>query len=135
MKHGKVRIRWKNVLLGTGVGTLILICSSAAAAGLMAKGAVDIAHMDLFASGILAASAMGGCLAALLGGCGLLEGILTAAGQLVVLFALNAGLNGGEVEGALATILVLAGGSGGAMLLTMGSSGGRKTRRRKRKNR
>lgn len=135
MKLGNIRIRWRSVLLGIGIGSLILVCGSAAAAALMAKGAVDLAHMDLFAVGILAVSALGGCLTALLGGGALPDAALTAAGELVVLLALNAGLNGGKMEGAPGTILVLAGCCGAALLLRLGRTDRRKTRSRRRRNR
>lgn len=132
--NGKIRVRWRNVLLGTGVGILVLICGTAAAAALMAKGAVDLARMDLFAAGILMLAALGGCLTALPGGSAL-DAVLTAVGELVVLLALNAGLNGGKMEGVWVTLLVLVGGCGGALLLGVGRSGARKSRRRRRKNR
>ena len=135
MKHGNFRVRWRSVLLGAGMGVLILVCGCAAAAGLMAKGTVELAHMDLLAVGVLAASALGGCMTALLGGGGIADAALTAAGELVVLLALNAALNGGKMEGAPGTILVLAGGCGAAMLLRLGRTDRRKTRRRRRRNR
>ena len=134
MKNGKLRIRWRNVLLGTGVGVLILVCGTAAAAALMARGAVGLDRMELFAAGILALAALGGCLTALPGG-GAMDAVLTAVGEMVVLLGLNVGLNGGKMEGVMATVLVLAGGCGGALLLGMGRSGHRRIRRRRRKNR
>ena len=135
MKTGKVRIRWRSVVLGTATGVLILVCASAGAAGLMAKGAVASEHMDLFAAGILALAALGGALTAMLGSGSGIDGALTAAGELVVLLALNAGLNGGKMEGIGVTILLLAGGCGGAMLLRLGGRGSGQTRRRRRRNR
>lgn len=135
MKNGMHRIRWRGVLLGTGMAVLVLVCGSAAAAGLMAKGVVGLEHMDLFAAGILAASALTGGLTALLGGGGPADAALTALGELVVLLALNAALNGGKMEGIPAALLVLAGGSGAAVLLRLGRSGGHGRVRRRRKNR
>lgn len=135
MRSGKLRVRWRSVLLGTGIGGLILVCGSAAAAGLMAKGAAPLELMDLFAAGILTLAALGGCVTALSGGGSPADGALAALGELVVLLALNAGLNGGKMEGIAVTILVLCGGCGGALLLSLGRSGSRKTSRRRRKNR
>lgn len=135
MKHGKIHIQWRSVLLGTGVGILILVCSCAAAAGMMAKGTVALSHLELFAGGILALAALVGCLTALLGDGMPVDAALTAGGELVVLIALNAGLNGGEMEGILFTILVLAGGCGGALLLSRGHSRQRKARGRRHRNR
>lgn len=135
MKAGKIRVRWRSVLLGTSVGVLILVCGSAAGAGLMAKGAAALEHLDLFAAGILALAALVGCLTALLGGGGAADCALTAVGELVVLLGLNGALNGWKMEGLPVTVLVLAGGCGGAMLLSMGRTGGTKPKRRRKKNR
>lgn len=134
MKNGKLRVRWRNVLLGTGMGGLILVCGCAAAAGLLSTGTLGMSHVDLLAAGILAAAALGGCLTAAPGGSPA-DAALTAVGMLVVLLALNAVLNGGKMEGMGVTALVLAGGCGAALLLGMNRSGGRKKSRRRRRNR
>ena len=133
MKIGKIRVRWKNVLLGTGIGMLVLVCCCAAAAGLMAKGVADLAQTDLFVAGILALASLCGCLTAMLGGGTPLDAAITAAGLLVVLMVLNIGINGGEMEGLAVTALVLAGGCGGAILLAPGRISGRTPHRRRRK--
>lgn len=133
MKDGKIRINWRAVVLGIGVGLLTMICTAAGAAALLSGGAVGVEQMALLAGGILACTGLVGCLTALLGGGGALDGALTALGVLVVLFALNVLLNGGEVEGAAVTALALAGGCGAGVLLLVGK--GSKPRRRKRKNR
>ena len=135
MRNGKLRVRWRCVLLGTMIGVLILVCGCAGAAGLMAKGVVDRAHMDLFAAGILVLTALGGCMTALMGEGGPADGALTALGELVVLIALNAALNGGKMEGIGFTALVLTGGCGAALLLRMGASGRGRPRRRRGRNR
>ena len=66
MKNGKIRVRWRSVLLGIGMGTLILVCGSAAGAAMMAGGVVDVAHMGLLAAGILVLAAVLGGMTALL---------------------------------------------------------------------
>ena len=134
MKEIKASIRWQAVLLGIGVGMMTVVCGCAAGAGLMAKGAVDLDTMGLWAAGITVASGLLGSLAAMLGGGGAPEGLLTAAGELVVLFGLNGLICGGEVEGAAVTALALAGGCGAAVLLRLGKGTG-KRRHRRRKNR
>ena len=134
MKGMKTSVRWQAVLLGLGVGMISVVCGCAAGAGLMAKGAVGMDTMGLWAAGITVFSGLLGSLAALLGGGGALDAALAAAGELVVLFGLNGLLCGGEVEGAAVTALALAGGSGAAILLRLGQGSGRKKRRR-RKNR
>lgn len=135
MKEFKPKIQWGAVLLGTSAGAVAMICLCAAAAGLMAKGAVGLDRMGLFAAGILVVSGLLGGLTALLGGGGPIDAALTAAGELVVLTALNAGLNGGKMEGIAVTILALAGGCGAALLLRIGKGSRRSRGRRRRKNR
>ena len=132
MKGMKMSIRWQAVLLGLGVGMIAVICGCAAGSGLMVKGSVDLSIMSLWAAGITVVSGLLGSLAAMLGGGGVLDAALAAAGELVVLFGLNGLLCGGQVEGAAVTALTLGGGCGAAMLLRMGKgSGGRKRRRRR----
>ena len=133
MKERGIRISWRAVLLGSGMGLLSMICAAAASAALMAGGAVGLDHMGLFAAGILVGSGMAGTMTALLGGGGALDGVLTALTVLVVLFGLNLLLNGGEMEGIAVTALALAGGCGAGLLLRMGKGSGR--RRGKSKNR
>lgn len=135
MKGIKVSLRWYSALLGTGVGAVVMICACAAGAGMMAKGAADMANMDIWAAGILVGSALCGSLAAMLGGGGPGEAAMAVVGELVVLMALNALLNGGKMEGLGVTVLALAGGSGGAVLLRLGKGNRRNRRRRTRKNR
>ena len=60
-----------------------------------------------------------------------MDGAVTALTELVVLFGLNGVLNGGRVEGAAVTALVLGGGCGAAMLLRLGKGSGRSRRRKK----
>ena len=134
MKRGMCSVRWRGVLLGTGMGVLILICGCAAVAGLMANGVVDLCHTGLLAAGILSAAALGGCLTAMLGGGSFADADLTAVGELVVLRVLNLALCDGKMEGIGVTILVLAGGCGAAALLGMGG-GRRKPARHRRRNR
>lgn len=132
MKGMKMSIRWQAVLLGLGVGVIAVVCGCAAGSGLMVKGSVDLSTMSLWAAGITVGSGLLGSLAAMLGGGGVLDAALAAAGELVVLFGLNGLLCGGQVEGAAVTALTLGGGCGAAMLLRMGKgSGGRKRRRRR----
>ena len=132
MKGMKMSIRWQAVLLGLGVGVIAVVCGCAAGSGLMVKGSVDLSSMSLWAAGITVGSGLLGSLAAMLGGGGVLDAALAAAGELVVLFGLNGLLCGGQVEGAAVTALTLGGGCGAAMLLRMGKgSGGRKRRRRR----
>lgn len=131
MKERKIRISWRAVLLGTGVELLTMVCAAAAAAALMAGGAVSLEHMGLFAAGILVVTGMAGALTALLGGGGALDGALTAVGVLVVLLGLNLLLNGGEMEGVAVTALALAGGCGAGLLLRLGKGNGQRRRKRK----
>lgn len=133
MKERGIRISWRAVLLGSGMGLLSMICAAVAAAALMAGGAVGLDRMGLFAAGILVGCGMVGTLTALLGGGGAVDGALTALAVLVVLFGLNLLLNGGEMEGVAVTALALAGGCGAGLLLRLGKGSGR--RRGKRKNR
>lgn len=131
MKERKIRISWRSVLLGTGMGLLTMLCSVAAAAALMAGGAVGMEHMGLFAAGILIGTGLAGCMTAQLGGGGALDGALTALGALVVLLGLNLLLNGGEMEGIAVTVTALAGGCGAGVLLRLGKGSRRKHRRKK----
>ena len=132
MKGMKMSIRWQAVLLGLGVGMIAVVCGCAAGSGLMVKGAVDLGTKGLWAAGITVGSGLLGSLAAMLGGGGVVDAALAAAGELVVLFSLNGLLCGGRVEGAAVTALALGGGCGAAMLLKMGKgSTGRKRRRRR----
>ena len=133
MKRGMWSVRWRGVLLGTGMGVLILICGCAAVAGLMANGVVDLCHTGLLAAGILSAAALGGCLTAMLGGGSFADATLTAVGELVVLIVLNGVFNDWKMEGVVVTILVLTGGCGAALLLGMGRNPGRKQTRRRRR--
>ena len=134
MKNGKIRVRWRSVLLGIGMGTLILVCGSAAGAAMMAGGVVDVAHMGLLAAGILVLSAVLGGMTALLGQGSGMDAALTGLGELVVLMVLNLALCDGKMEGIGVTILVLAGGCGAAALLRVGG-GRRKPARHRRRNR
>lgn len=132
MKWMKGSVRWRAVLLGAGVGLLTMVTAGAVGAALMANGVADPERMGYWAAGILVGSGLLGGLTAVQGGGTVVEAALTAAAELVALFALNLGLNGGRVEGLVVTVLALAGGSGAAVLLGQGR--GRK-RRRRRKNR
>lgn len=135
MQGNKISVRWNNALLGTGVGVVTMICACAAGAGMMVRGAADLANMEIWAAGILVGSALCGSLSAMFGGGGPWEGALAGVGEMVVLLALNAVLCGGEMEGFPVTVLALAGGCGGAVLLRIGKGSNRKRRRRMRKNR
>ena len=130
MKGSRISVRWQAALLGCGVGLLTAVCACAGAAGLMVRGAVGLETMGLWAAGITVGSGLLGSLAAMLGGGSTLDAALAALGELVVLFALNAVLCGGEMEGVAVTALALAGGCGAAVLLRLGKGGGRKRRRR-----
>ena len=134
MKGMKMSIRWQAVLLGLGMGMLVVVCGCAAASGLMVKGAVALSTMGLWAAGITLGAGLVGSLTAILGGGGALDAALAAAGELVVLFGLNALLCGAQVEGAAVTALALGGGCGAAVLLRMGQGTGRRKRRRRRKS-
>lgn len=134
MKNGKIRVRWRSVLLGTGMGTLILVCGTAAGAAMMAGGVVDVAHMGLLAAGILVLAAVLGGMTALLGQGSGMDAALAGLGELVVLMVLNLALCDGKMEGIGVTILVLAGGCGAAALLRVGG-GRRKPARHRRRNR
>lgn len=135
MRGNKVSVRWRSALLGAGIGVVSMICACAAGAGMMVKGAADMANMDIWAAGILVGSALLGALAAMVGGGGPWECVLAAFGELVVLLVLNAVLNGGKMEGFAVTTLALAGGCGGGVLLRLGRGSGRKRHHRHRKNR
>ena len=134
MKGMKTSIRWQSAVLGIGVGMVAVVCGCAAGSALMAKGVADMTTGGLWAAGITVGSGLLGSLAAMLGGGGVMDAALAAAGELVVLFALNSLLCGGQVEGAGVTVLALAGGCGAAMLLRMGQGSGPKKRRRRRKS-
>lgn len=131
MKEWKYRVNWRSALLGAGVAVVTIISAAAAAAGLMAKGAVDLAWMGYWAAGILVAAGLVGGLTALLGGGSAADAVLTAVGVLVVLMGLNAVLCGGRMEGFAVTALALAGGCGAAVLLRLGRGTGHRRRRRR----
>ncbi len=131
MKGKKIQIRWRSVLLGAGVGVVALVTACAAVAGLMVNGTVEPDRMGYWAAGILVGSGLLGGLTAMQGGSGPAEAVLAGAGELAVLFGLNVGLHGGQVEGAAVTALALAGGCGAAVLLGQGRGRGRRGRRRK----
>ena len=133
MKERKVRLNWRAVALGTGIGLLSMVCACAAGAALLAGGRVGMEQMGLLAAAVLLLSGAAGSLTALLSGGGPLDGAVTALIELVVLFGLNGVLNGGQVEGAAVTALVLGGGCGAAVLLRLGKGSG--SRRRRKKNR
>lgn len=123
---------WRAALLGVAGAMMAVVVLTAGAAGLMARGAVDVEYMGYFAAGILVLSGLVGGLAAVAGGGGELDVLLAAVGELVVLFGLNAVLNGGEMEGIGVTVLAVAGGCGAAVLLRMNRGKGRRRRRRRR---
>ena len=131
MKDIKWSVSWRSVLLGAAVGMMTVVALTAAAAGLMSKGAVGVEKMGYFAAGILAAAGLLGGLTAMLGGGGPADAALTAVGELVVLMGLNALLCGGRMEGFAVTTLALAGGCGAAVLLGLGKGSGRRRRRRR----
>lgn len=131
MKERKVRLSWRAAALGAGIGLLTMICACAAGAALLAGGRVEVERMGLLAAAVLLLAGAAGCLTALLSGGGPLDGAVTALTELVVLFGLNGVLNGGRVEGAAVTALVLGGGCGAAMLLRLGKGSGRSRRRKK----
>ena len=131
MKNWKVN--WRCVLLGTGMGVLSMVCITAAGAALMANGTVGMELLPHWAAGILVAMGIGGGLTALLGGGTPADAALTAAGELVVLFALNGAVGGGRMEGIGVTMLALGGGCGAAVLLRLGQGRGVKRRRRPRR--
>lgn len=135
MKGKQFSVQWRSALLGTGVGVVTMICACAVGAGMMAKGAADVANMELWSAGILIGSSLCGALAAMPGGGGPLEGVLASLGELVVLVVLNMLLNGGKMEGLAVTALALAGGCGAALMIRLGKGNGRKRHRRHRKNR
>ena len=132
MKGMRLSVRWGAVLLGTGIGIVTMVSACAGAAGLLAGGNVELESMGLLAAGILVVTGLAGGLTALLGGGGAVDAALVALGELVVLFGLNAVLNGGRMEGIGVTMLALTGGSGAAILLRLGKGSGRKRRRRRR---
>ena len=128
MKETKLRVRWRAVLLGLGMGLVTMAALTALGAGLMVRGIVGPEWMDYWSAGILVASALVGGLAARLGG-SVLDSGLAAIGELVVLMGLNAALSGGKMEGLGVTALALAGGSGAATLLGVNRGRGRRRRR------
>lgn len=134
MKGTKITLHWKGALLGTAVGVVTMVCGCAVGAGLMAKGAVDVANLDIWAAGILMAMGLAGCMTARCGG-GNLEALVAALGELVVLMGLNGALNGGKMEGFAITALALSGACGGAILLGLRKGKMAKRRHRPRKNR
>lgn len=123
---------WRAALLGIAGAMMAVVVLTAGAAGLMARGTVDVGYMGYFAAGILVLSGLVGGLAAMVGGGGEIDAALAAVGELVVLFGLNAVLNGGEMEGIGVTVLAVAGGCGAAVLLRMNRGSGRRRRRRRR---
>lgn len=131
MKERKLPIHWRSVLLGIGTGMLTMVCTAAAAAGMMAKGALNGEYFGIVASFTLVGAALMGSLASQFGGGGLWDGALTALGEMVVLLGLNGALNGGRVEGFAVTALALAGGCGAGLLLTLGRGCRRPARKRK----
>ena len=131
MAKVKGTVLWCSAALGTAVGILTVLCSCAAGAGMMASGTVDVAHMGLWAACTVVGSALCAGLAAMLAGGGAPEAALAAAGELVVLMALNGVLCGGKMEGFAVTALAIAGGCGGAVLLRLGKGSGRRPRRRR----
>lgn len=133
MKAMKAKVRWRAVLLGTGVGMVSMVSACAAAAGMMAAGKADPAMMGYWAAGILVGAGLLGSLTALLGGGSPADACLTALGILAVLLILNWALNGAQVEGLAAAALALGGGCGAGILLRAGQ--GRRPGRRRRKRR
>ena len=51
MKERGIRISWRAVLLGSGMGLLSMICAAAAAAALMAGGVVGLDRIGLDGTG------------------------------------------------------------------------------------
>ncbi len=129
-------MRWnvRAVLLGTGMGVLMMIVGAAVVAAGMVRGVLSLEAMSYWAAGLLVLGGAMGGLSALLGGGTAVDGGLTLAGMTVVLFALNAGLNGGQMEGIGYSVLALCGGGGAALLLKCRKGRGRRTRRRRKKS-
>ena len=95
---------------------------------------VDMAHLDLMASGVLI---VGSGITAL--SCGVGEGsvkrtVLSETGLILFLMLINLGLFEGELNGLIPCVIVIAGTAGAVMLIHMGKgpAGGKKTRRRRR---
>ena len=126
------KLNWRAVLLGAAGAMMAVVILTAGAAGLMARGVVDVGYMGYFAAGVLVLSGLVGGLAAMAGGGGEIDAALAAVGELVVLVGLNAVLNGGEMEGIGVTVLAVAGGCGAAVLLRMNRGNCRRRRRRRR---
>lgn len=135
MKDLKWTMNWRAAALGAGVGLLAMVVAAAGAAGLIAGQRVAMDSMGYWAAGILVVTGLSGGLAAIGAGGSMVDAALTAGAELVVLFALNAVLNGGKMEGIGVTVLALAGGCGAAVLLRMGKGRHPSGRRRRRKNR
>lgn len=131
MKENRLRIRWRSAVLGLGIGTVTMTALTALGAALMVRGILDMEWMGYCAAGVLTAAGLTGGFAARLGGGSAVDAGLAAAGELVVLLALNLVLCGGKMEGLPATALILAGGSGAAMLLGLD----RRSRSRRRRRR
>lgn len=123
---------WRAAALGIAGAMMTVVVLTAGAAGLMARGIVDVDQMGYFAAGILVLSGLVGGLAAMAGGGGEIDASLAMIGELVVLVGLNAVLNGGEMEGIMVTALAVAGGCGAAVLLRLNRGNGRRRRRRRR---
>lgn len=131
MKEKKIRVRWRSMLLGLGVGIITMSAVTALGAWLMVRGFMGMMWMDWWAVGALVTSGLIGGAAAQLDGGSSTDGVLAGAGELVVLLVLNLILCGGQMEGLAVTALALAGGSGAAVLLGMNRGrGGRRRRRR-----
>lgn len=122
---------WKRVGIGTGTGVLVMLVLAAAVAGLVSREALAVGAMGWTAAVVLVASAFAG---AKMAGQPL-DAALAALGEWVVLFAINAALFGGEMEGIGVTFLALAGGCGAALLLGRGGKKHRRRPRSRRKNR
>lgn len=135
MKDLKWTPNWRAAALGTGVGVLAMTAASAGAAGLVAGQRLAVESMGYLAAGILILTGLLGGLAAIGAGGTAADALVTAGMELVVLFALNAVLNGGQMEGIGVTLLALGGGCGAAVLLRLGRNGRSGRRRRRRKNR
>ena len=132
MKGSRWSVNWRATLLGVGIGIVTMSSVCAGAAGLMAGGKVEVESMGLIAAGILAMTGLIGGVGTMLSGGGVVDAILTALGEQVVLFGLNLVLCEGRMEGVGVTLLALTGGSGAAVLLRCRSGNGHRRRYKRR---
>lgn len=127
---GELKMEWKQIGFGTGVGTLMLLAMTGLGAWLLERGTVGLQWADYLAALILLVASFLGAKTTGASPERWIGPMLTALGMWTVLALIHVLCFGGALEGAGATALPILGGTGVAVLLPGGGKRRRNPRRK-----